>query len=294
MRRLVLLAGIWGWSFLFIRVAVRGMTPTTVAFTRVALGAAVLLVAVGARGLRMPRDLHWWRHFAVAALISNAVPFSLLAWGEQHISSALTSVLNASTPLFSALMVWLFLHERLRPPQLFGLVLGFFGVAVAAGAGSADLARSSIGGDLAAVGAGACYGMGFTYAQRHLTGLTPLVASAGQLLMATVLLLPVAAATSASRGIHVTPWRLLSVGLLGVFGTGVAYVLYFRLIAEVGATRTAVVTYLIPVVAVAVGVLVLGEAFHLRLLVGGGLIVIGIVLLQGRLLRSKALPPVGA
>ena len=294
MRRLVLLAGIWGWSFLFIKVSVRGMTPTTVAATRVGLGAAVLLVVVQARGLRLPRELRWWRHFAIAALISNAVPFSLLAWGEQHISSALTSVLNASTPLFSALMVWLFLQERLRPAQLFGLVLGFLGVAVAAGAGSADLARSSIGGDLAAIGAGACYGMGFTYAQRHLTGLAPIVASAGQLLMATVLLAPVAAVTSANRGIHLTPWRLLCVGLLGVFGTGVAYVLYYRLIAQVGATRTSVVTYLIPVVAVVVGVLVLGETFHLRLLAGGGLIVVGIALLQGALPRSKALPSVTA
>ena len=105
---------------------------------------------------------------------------------------------------------------------------------------------------------------------------------------------PVAAVTSANRGIHLTPWRLLCVGLLGVFGTGVAYVLYYRLIAQVGATRTSVVTYLIPVVAVVVGVLVLGETFHLRLLAGGGLIVVGIALLQGALPRSKALPSVTA
>src|SRR4051812_16037201 len=121
MRRLLLLAFIWGWSFLFIKVAVEGMTPSTVAFARVGLGAAVLLVVVRARRLHLPVERRMWRHFAVAALFGNVLPFTSLAWGEQRITSALTAVLNASTPLFTAVIASIFLHERLRRMQKAGL-----------------------------------------------------------------------------------------------------------------------------------------------------------------------------
>src|SRR5438046_1666140 len=111
------------------------MTPVTVAAARVGLGALVLLAVLRARGLKLPSERRWWRHFALAALISNALPFTLLAWGEERVSSALTSVLNASTPLFSALAVGALLGERLRRVQIVGLLVGFGGVAVAAGVG---------------------------------------------------------------------------------------------------------------------------------------------------------------
>ena len=279
MRRLFLLAFIWGWSFLFIKVAVQGMTPPTVAAVRLGLGAAVVLAVVRARRWTMPRGWLWWRHFLVVGAFGSALPFTMLAWGEQHVSSALTAVLNASTPLFAAVMAGLLLGDRLRPVQLGGLLLGFVGVAVAAGLGGADLAESSRWGEAASVAAGACYGLSFAYARRNLMGLAPLLAAAGQLVTGCVLLLPAAVATTVRGGFDVNGRQALAVALLGVFGTGVAYVISYRLIADVGPTRAAAVTYLVPVVAVAVGVVFLHEPFSFRLILGGLLTIAGIVVL---------------
>jgi drug/metabolite transporter (DMT)-like permease len=293
MRRLALLAFIWGWSYLFIKVAVEGMTPSTVAATRMGLGLAVLAAVLRLRRLRLPSGGVWWRHFAVVAVMGSALPFTLLAWAEQHVSSALTSVLNAATPLFAAVFVAAFLGERLRRLQIVGLLLGFVGVGVAAGLAGSDLAESSLGGEAAAVLAGAGYGLSFAYAKRHLVGIPPLVAATGQLAAGTALLLPVAVVTTARDGIALTPRRLLAIGLLGVFGTGVAYVLNYRSIADLGPTVASVVTYLVPVVAVVVGVLFLDEPFEFRLLAGGALTVAGIVLLNRRPLAPAPAPTTG-
>jgi drug/metabolite transporter (DMT)-like permease len=275
-RRVFVLAFIWGWSFLFIKVAGEGMTPTTVAWARIALGAAVLYAVLHRQGRRVPVDRTSLRHYAVVTLAGNIVPFTLLAWGEQHITSALTAVLNASTPLFTALFAAIALHERLRPIQIAGLALGIVGVAVAAGVGASDLEGSSTAGALAAIFAGAGYGVAFVYMRHHLVSYPPIVAATGQLATGTVLLFPVAAATSIAGGVALTPTRVASILLLGVLGTGVAYVLSYRVIADIGATRASLVTYIIPVVAVVVGILVLDEPFETRLLIGGALTVAGI------------------
>lgn len=279
MRRLLLLAFIWGWSFLFIKVAVAGLTPPTVAALRLGLGGAVVLAVVRARRWPMPRGWRSWRHFLVVGTFGSALPFTMLAWGEQYVSSALTAVLNASTPLFAAIMAGILVGDRLRPVQVGGLLLGFVGVAVAAGIGGTDLAESSRWGAAASVAAGACYGLSFAYARRHLMGIAPLLAAAGQLVTGTVLLVPVAVATSLRGGVHVNARQALAVVLLGVFGTGNAYVISYRLIADVGPTRAALVTYLVPVVAVTVGVVFLHEPFSFDIVVGGLLIVAGIAVL---------------
>ena len=287
MRRLFLLAGIWGWSFLLIKVAVGGMPPGAVAFTRVALGMLVLLVVVRLKRLRLPTGRTAWRHFAVVGLFGSALPFTLLAWGEQHIASALAAVLNASTPLFAALLAAFFLGQRLRRSQSVGLLLGFIGVGVAAGLGASELSGSSLVGEVAAIAAGASYAVAIVYAKRHLGDLSPLVAAAGQLVMATVLALPVALVTTVREGLDLTPRRLLAVCLLGVVGTGLAYVLLYRVIADLGATMASAVTYLVPVMAVTAGLLFLHEPFHLRLVAGGVLIIGGIVLLNGQGVRPR-------
>ncbi|HEX9994414.1 MAG TPA: DMT family transporter, partial [Acidimicrobiales bacterium] len=282
MRRLLVLAVIWGWSFLFIKVAVGGMTPATVAGLRVALGAGVLLVILRWQGRSLPRDRRLWGHFTVMAVTGSVLPFTLLAWGEQRITSALAAVLNASTPLFTALCVALLVGERLRRAPAIGLAIGFGGVAVAAGVGGSDLADSSVAGSLAAVLAGAGYGLAFAWTKRHLMGVEPTVAAAGQLVAATVLLAPVALGTTLVDGIDPAPRRLLSIVLLGAMGTGIAYVMNYRVIHEVGPTKASLVTYLVPVVAVAVGVVALGERFEPRVLAGGALIVLGIAVVHDR------------
>lgn len=283
MRRLLLLAFIWGWSFLFIKVAVEGMTPTAVAASRIALGAIALHVVLRVRRESLPRSRTFWRHSAVSAIFANILPFTMLAWGEQRITSALTAVLNASTPLFTAVAAFLYLKQRHDCRDVFGLLVGLAGVAVAAGVGGSDLAGSSIAGSLAAVGAGACYGFAFTYASKHQMSVSPLVAATGQLTAGAVLLLPVGIGTSVAEGIDLEPHRILAVVLLGAVGTGVAYLLYYRIVADLGPTTTSLVTYIIPVVAVAVGVALLDETFHVRVVIGGAMIIVGIALVQRRL-----------
>src|SRR3954454_21331321 len=143
-RRLLLLRVIWGWSFLVIKVGVEGLTPSTVAAVRVALGALVLHVFLRAKHVRMPVDRQVWGHFGVVGLVGSALPFTMLAWGEERITSALTSVLNASTPLFTALFAAVMLRDRLRSVQVVGLLVGVLGVGVAAGIGAGDLTGSSL------------------------------------------------------------------------------------------------------------------------------------------------------
>ncbi len=287
MRRLFLLAFIWGWSFLFIKVAVDGLTPTTVAWARIALGAAVLYAVLRHHGGRIPVDRTSLRHYAVAATVGNIVPFTLLAWGEQHITSALTAVLNASTPLFTAVFAAVGLSERLRPVQIGGLALGIAGVAVAAGLGASDLEGSSTGGALAAILAGAGYGLAFVYMRRHLVSYPPIVAATGQLATGAVMLFPVAAFTSIADGVSLTPTRLGAILALGAIGTGMAYVLNYRIIGDLGPTKASLVTYVIPVVAVVVGIVVLDEPFEWRLVVGGLLTVGGIAAVKRSSARER-------
>jgi drug/metabolite transporter (DMT)-like permease len=154
---------------------------------------------------------------------------------------------------------------------------------VAAGVGGSDLASSSLAGGLASVLAGACYGCSFTYMKAHLLHLPAEVAAAGQLAVGTVVLAPFAVVTSVTGGIDLAAHRVLAIVVLGAVGTGYAYVLNYRVVAELGSTTASLVTYLIPVVAVAVGVVLLDEAFHLRVLAGGALIVVGVALVHGRL-----------
>lgn len=289
-RRVLVLAFIWGWSFLLIKVALRGMPPAAIALTRIVLGALVVGVIVRGRRLPLPRDRSTWVHFAVMGLCYSALPFTLLAWGEKHITSALASVMNAGTPLFAAMAAAVGLGERLRRPQVVGLLLGFAGVAVAAGVGGQDLASSSLVGSGAALGAAACYGFGFAYAQRHLVAVPPMVAVLGQLVMGTIEVLPFAALSVAGEGLALDGRVVVSIALLGVFGTGLAYVLNYQSIVAVGPTRASVVTYVVPVVAITVGVAFLNEPFRLRLLAGAALVVVGIALLQERLQRFRRLP----
>jgi drug/metabolite transporter (DMT)-like permease len=286
LRRIVLLACIWGWSFLLIKVILEGAPPAFVAWGRIAIGAAVLLFFLWRAGERLP-ERRYWGHLVVLGLAMSILPFTLIAWGEERITSALTAVLNACTPLFAAAFAAWLLRERLRRPQLAGLLIGFLGVALVAGLGGGDLAGSSLLGTLAVVLATAGYGFGFAYAHRFTAGLSAPQLSIGQLLAGTVGLAPVAAADAAGGQLHPTPLRLACLALLGGLGTGYAYLLNYRTLQQSGATVASLVTYLIPIVGVGVGILVLGEPFTWRLIVGGLVIVAGIALVQGRILGAR-------
>ncbi len=290
MRRLLLLAFIWGWSFLLIKVIVESVPPTFLAWGRIVLGLAVILAFLRLGRERFPQR-RTWGHLLVLGVAMSVMPFTVIAWGEEHITSALTAVLNACTPLFTAAFASWLLRERLRVPQVAGLAIAFGGVAVLAGLGGGDLASSSLMGSLAVVLGASGYGFGFAYAHRFVRQLTPMQLSAGQLAAACVLLLPVAGANVAAGSVRLHWLGLLCLFLLGTVGTGYGYLLNYRTLQESGATTASLVTYLVPVVGVSAGVLVLDEPFSYRLLLGGLIVVLGIALTQGRLLGAREPAP---
>lgn len=287
--RLTLLALIWGSSFVWIKVGLRGFSPMQLTFLRLLLAAVVLLLICRLRGLRMPREPVVWVHFTVAATVGNVVPFFLFGVGEQSIDSGLAGILNATTPLWTVLVALLARTERaMSAARATGLFLGFAGALVIFAPWRSG---GSVSGAAACLTASALYGVLFVYAGRFLAGrgLAPTVLSAGQLTAATVL-----SALALPIGWHVPDLRadaLGSVAVLGLLGTGIAYILNYRLLTDDGPTVASTVTYLSPVVAVLFGAAVLGESLNLRVLAGMVVVLAGVGLVQR---RTAAHPPVPA
>lgn len=281
--RFVLLAAIWGLSFLFIKVGDESLAPLQVAFGRTATGAATLLVVLAARRQRLPGGWRTWGHLAVAAVLLNAAPFSLFAYGEQHVPSVLAGIWNATTPLFALPAAVLMLPgERLGRSRGTGLLIGFVGVLVVLGVWN-GFGGGSLQGNALCLSAAACYGVGFPYTRRYLSGRgNPLPLAAGQLLCGT---LELAALTPVVTGAPAQlPARVVvSVLALGVFGTGLAYVLNYSIIRDAGATVSSTVTYVIPVFSTLAGLLVLGEPLSWHEPVGAAVVAVGALLAQGRL-----------
>ncbi len=280
----LLLAAIWGSSFLFIKVLGEHWSALWVAFGRIALGAATLALLVGLRRERFPADRRLWLHCAVAALLFNSVPWTLFAYGEQHTSSIIAGLWNATTPLWTFLVGLLFFREH-RPsrPQAVGLVVGFLGVATLLGPWR-GLGGSQLIGHLACALAALCYGFAFHYTRRHLAGRpeSGVVLSGAQLICATAILAPF---------LVLSPLPALRIGLgawgsllaLGSLASGVAFALNYAIVRARGATVASTVTYLIPVFSTALGAIVLGETLRWNQLVGTAVLLVGIAISQGRL-----------
>lgn len=277
------LALIWGTSFLFIKEGVRAFAPLQITLGRVATGAAVLMVVLLVRRERLPRGRSIWGHLVVVAVINNAIPFSLFGYAEQRIPSALAGICNASAPLFGALVAFAMLpDERLSPRRVAGLATGFAGVFVVLGAWT-GLAGHDLPGALMALGGGLCYGIGFPYTRRFLTGTgnSSLSLAAGQLLCSTVILAFIAPVLTTAP----TRWpatAVLSILLLGALGTGVAYLLNYGIIAAAGATIATTVGYVMPLVSILAGIALLGERLTWNEPVGAAVIVAGAALVQAR------------
>ena len=277
--RLVLLGGIWGSSFLFIKVALEDLTPTQIVASRIAIGAVLLIALLHARGGRVPRDRQLLRTLTVMAFIGNIVPFALITWGEQYITSSLAAILNSTTPLFTVLIAAAVLEsEALRAMRLAGVVAGFAGVGVIVGFET----TGSIEGMVAVTIASLSYAAGFVYARRHLSGrdLPPLTLPATQLLISAVLTLPWALVDFVRTPPSLTMDATASTLALGLLGTGWAYVLYYRLIADIGATSASFVTYLIPIFGIGLGAVVLNEDLGVNTLAGAALVIGGIALAE--------------
>ena len=281
---LLLLAAIWGASFLFMRVAAPEFGPVPLIATRVTVAAAFLLAGLAMRGGGQELYRHGPKLLVLGALTS-AVPFSLFAYAVLSLTAGFASVLNATVPLFGALIAYLWLGDRLGPMRVFGLAVGFAGVLVLVW----DKLSFSTGGSgwavLAGLGASVLYGVAASYTKKYLSGIDPFItatgsqiAAAGFLLIPAVLYWPVANPSGVSWG---------SAMALGVVCTGVAFVLFFRLIGRIGPARAITVTYLIPVFGVLWGLLFLGEPVSVNMLGGCAVILAGTGLASGLIRVSR-------
>lgn len=282
------LALLWGASFLFIKIGVTGMPPDALVATRLTIAALVLLGVARASGERLPRGWKIWRDFAVTGVVGLAIPFSLITWGEQEISSGMASILNGTTPLFTALIAYFWMRgERFSPLKLFGLVLGFVGVVVAVGLENLTIGNNLLS-HLAVMGAAFCYGVSGIYTRRAFAGIPARTVAVGQFVCAAVALLPVALLR------HGLPTQLPPAGPLGavvalaLFCTAVAYILYYWLIEHIGATRTSMVTYMVTPLALIYGAAILREPVYLNTIAGLLLVVLGILLANGVIGRRSA------
>ncbi len=286
----VSLAAIWGLSFLFIKLAEHAFAPLQVSLGRVALGAIVVTaIAVGLR-LHLPLERTLWLRLMVAAALMNTVPFTLLAYGEQQVSSVTAGLWNATTPLLALpATIWLIPSERPDRRRIAGLAIGFIGVITLFGAAPQLTARAAAG-DALCLGAACSYGLGFPFSRRFLSaaGHPPVALAAGQLICSTGQLAVICALTT-SVPAHVSWGAALSLVALGAAGTGVAYILNFTIVQEAGATVASTVTYLIPVFSTAAGVVLLGERLTTANLIGAPLILAGAATAQWR--RSDQFSP---
>ncbi|WP_410537433.1 DMT family transporter [Streptomyces sp. KL2] len=274
--RVAVLALLWGSTFLWIELALRGLSPLQVTFARCFLGALVLTVACRATGRRMPRGAAVWRRILVAAFFCNALPFALFSLGQQTVDSGLAGVLNATTPLWSVVLGLALGSERgLRPARLAGLLLGFAGTVVIL---APWRSAGAVGwGALAILGAAASYAVAFTYMGRTLAGRgTPTISlSAAQLVAAsglTAVVMPFGGLEAIDPG----PAVLTAAVVLGVLCTAVTFHLTYRIINDEGATNAAVVGYLLPVVSVLLGAVLLDEHLSLRVVLGMAVVLVGV------------------
>ncbi|WP_439596197.1 DMT family transporter [Falsiroseomonas sp.] len=291
---LLALSIIWGGSFFFMAVALRGFPPFTIVLARVALAAITLALACRILGLRLPATRQAWIACAGMGLLNNAIPFTLIVLGQQHIPSGLAAVVNAATPVFAVLAAhWLTADEKLKPNRLLGTLLGLAGVAILAG--PASFGRGAAGEALGiALCLGAClsYGISGVWSRRvKRAGLAPLPAAAGQCLASSLLMLPLALGFDRPWALPTPPMEAVAALLaLGLLATALAYALFYAILAGAGATNTMLVTLLVPVTALLLGWLVLDEALAPRHLAGMAVIGLGLLAIDGRLLRRVFTP----
>ena len=271
---LTMLGAIWGGSFLFMRVAAADFGPLPLVEARLALGALVLLPWLWAA--RAQFSIALWLRIAGIATINSVIPFALFAWGAERAPAGIGAISNAMTVMFTALIAFLFYGERIGLWRLIGLVAGFVGVAILA---SGRTAGASVWpAALAGTTASLLYGIGLNLVRRHLTGYPSGAVAAAALVSGSVLLAPLAIYLWPQHAIAAGSW--VSAILLGVLCTGMAFVIYYRLVARVGAPRTSTMTYLIPLFGVIWAWLILGEPLTLSMALAGALILAGVALSQ--------------
>jgi len=279
-----MLGALWGGSFLFIRVAVPALGPFLLVELRVGLAAAALFLYAQVAG-SMPKIRGRWRSFLVLGFLNAAVPFSLISAAEIHLTASLAAILNSTTVMFTAIVAAVWMGDALTVRKAIGIVLGIVGVSVLVGWDPIPVNGAVLLAVAAMLLASLSYALGATYAKRSFSGIPPLGMAMGQLSGAVVLLLPVAVVSVPERA----PSTVVTLSMLGLafLSTTVAYLIYFRLIENVGPTSTVTVTLLVPVFGLLFGVLLLEEPFGPGTLVGLGIILTSVVLITGIAPRKR-------
>ncbi len=288
----VVLGFLWGSSYMFIKIGVdAGLPPFTLVALRLLLGFALLAAVVAAARESLPRDRTTYRHLLVMAVVNIVIPFTLITWAEQRVDSTLASVINGAVPILVIPIAALALRdEPLTRGRIAGVLLGFAGVAVLVGFDPAA-AGSDLPGALALVGSSVSYACGAVYARRHVRGLRPMIPALFQVAFALIIAGGIALAVDRPWTLQVEPRAVLAVLWLGFLGSGLAYLIFFRLLARRGAAGTSLVAYLLPVFGVALGAIFLSEPIDSRLLTGLALIVGGIALVNATVGRRASVTP---
>jgi len=295
---LVTLSVLWGGSFFFTGVAVKELPPFTIVVLRVGLAALILNIVIRTIGLRIPGDKRVWIAFFGMGLLNNAIPFSLIVWGQSHIASGLASILNATTPLSTVIVAhFLTQDEKMTGNRLVGVLIGLVGVVVMIGPEVLTGLGTNVLAQLAVLGAALSYAFAGVYGRRFKQmGVAPMVTATGQVTASTIILIPVAV-------LFEQPWQLPMPSLpawgaligIAALSTALAYILYFRILATAGATNLLLVTFLIPISAIILGSAVLGERLDPKHFLGMALIGLGLAAIDGRLIKllrqKKQVPP---
>ena len=283
---LLLLSAIWGASFLSIRVALDEVPVMTAVAHRVFWAALVLWAYVAIRRLPLPKEPRIWGAFLVMGLLNNAVPFSLMAWGQLYIETGLTAIFNAATAIFGVLIAALvFADERLTPNRTIGVVIGFFGVATAIGLENlANIDIRSVA-QLAVILGTLSYACAGAWARAKLTGLPPQVAAAGMLTGSSLIMVPLAFVIDGAPSFALAGDTVVAIGYFSLIATAGAYLIYYRVLAMAGSGNLMLCTLLVVPVAITLGVLVRGETLSAQALTGCALLALGLMILDGRILR---------
>jgi drug/metabolite transporter (DMT)-like permease len=282
---LLALSLIWGGSFFFNKILLTAFEPLTIVLGRTGLAALALLLVFRIAGWSMPRTMAAWRVFAAMSLLNNIVPFLLILWGQKQIASGLAAILNATTPLFAAVLAHGFAGERLTAHRLAGVLIGLAGVALMMGP---EVIAEGLGGDvlaqLAVLVAALSYGISSLYGRRLAAlRIAPQSAAVGQLTITTLVILPLALVIDRPWTLAMPGWHAwAALAGLAFLSTAFAYVMFFRLLSGAGGVNASLVTLLVPVSALLLGTLALGEVFTLRQAAGMAVILLGLVVTDGR------------
>ncbi len=284
---LVVLSIMWGGSFFFVEMAIKTMTPLTIVFCRVVVAALVLWVYVLATGKKIPKDPKIWEAFFIIGAINNAAPFSLITWGQTYIDSSLASILNATTPVFSVVLAhFLTSDEYLTRNRVTGVVIAWAGVAVLIGIDALAGVGMEIAGQVAVLCAALLYAFSAIFGRRFKTK-DPAVVSAGMLTAAAVWMAPMAFIFEQPLSLDPTAETLVALLALAAVSTALAYIIYFHILSKAGATNILLVTFLVPVSAIFLGVVILGETPGWNAFAGMVLIFAGLIFIDGRLFAAK-------